>query len=239
MKNVVSGIMAGMIFCLFSSLALGGQLTPDGYANQKLRDAWKTGRDDRLNTYNPAVDPTLKIRDAWAAPTTPGQKNALVYFSVQTPVTAQLDSIYCPLAKEVSIFDSNPQAALFKDRFSRIRFPVSLMPGMIYRFDPNGKKMVLRDIKSPLKLGDKIPLTFQLSSAMYNHTTSAALSVLIPVRNPPASAQPAQQQPAAAAANLQPQSVPQAGGVPSNPSEPAAGAQQAMPAQSPYPAQNQ
>jgi len=169
-------------------------LFAQNYGN--IGSQWDNTDERRLNRFNPNVDPTIKIRNAWIAPTVEGQDVAAAYMTIETPVTASLISIYCPIAQRVEFHETIKDAESAFKRTRPIKYPITFSPSFVYKLEPNGKRILLIGLKQPLKLGDKVPFTLQLKSSMYNNTTNAAITTMIPVRNAPTHvAQPQDQTP--------------------------------------------
>lgn len=141
---------------------------------------------ERLNTYNPSVDPTLRFKNVWVAPSNDDQTTVAVYMTLGTPVSARIEAVYCPIAQRVEFQEPRSDSTNALEHMRIMPFPISLQPISKLVLEPNGKRLVLIDIKQPLRVGDKVSCTFQLSSALYNNTTSAAITIEIPVQTPPA-----------------------------------------------------
>lgn len=140
---------------------------------------------NRVNKFNPSVDPTLQVSNAWIRPTIEGQENTAAYMTIKTPVSLRILSVYTPSAQKMEFHDSVKNANAFSNSMKRVPYPIELHPGYSLELKPGEKHLMILGLKRPLKEGEKIPVIFHLKSSMYNNTTSAAITVMIPVKKQP------------------------------------------------------
>ncbi len=155
----------------------------DPALNRRIKNA--EGR-NYLGRIDPNVDPTLKFIRAWIQPvTSPQQKVTAAYMSIGTPVPARIDGIYCPDIEKIVIQENKQKDPRLIPKIETLRFPIQLDRSIPYVLEPGKKRMLLIGLKRPIKEGEKLLFTFQLSSAMYNESTKAIISVEIPIRQQP------------------------------------------------------
>ena len=97
----------------------------------------------------------VKVSDAWARATAPGQTSAVVQFSIISQEDAWLLAISSPVAGAVEMHSMTHENDVMKMR------PIHLLPlpaGKQVELG-SGKHVMLLNLKQPLKEGDSIPLT--------------------------------------------------------------------------------
>jgi hypothetical protein len=102
------------------------------------------------------ADVKVKVTDVWARATVPGQSVAAAYLNVVSGGPAALVRAESPVAKTVELHEMKMDGSVMKMRaIPKIELPA----GKPVKLEPGGLHVMLIDIKQPLKVGDKVPLT--------------------------------------------------------------------------------
>ncbi len=104
----------------------------------------------------------VKIDDAWARATAPGQENGSVGLVITSAKDARLIAVTTPIAKFAEIHTMSMENGVMKMRQLEdlplpAKQPVKLGPG--------GDHLMLFSLKKPLKAGEEIPLTLTIQFA--------------------------------------------------------------------------
>ncbi len=107
--------------------------------------------------------PTLKIGHPWARPTVPGQSSGGGYLSIEnkTGVPDRLLGGRSPGAR-VELHQMNMDGSVMRMREID---GIDLPAGARVELKSGGKHIMLMDLKSPLKVGDKLPLILRFRNA--------------------------------------------------------------------------
>jgi len=101
---------------------------------------------------------SLRIDHPYARATPPGAKTGAVFFTVDNagPTEDRLIRASTPIAAAVAVHQM-----VLEDGVMRMRAvpSVDLLPGGRLEFNPNGYHLMLLDLKQPLKVGERFPLT--------------------------------------------------------------------------------
>ena len=102
------------------------------------------------------ADDGVKVTNARAKPTAPGQSVAGAYLDIVSGVPAALVKVESPAARVVELHSMKMEGDVMKMRaVSKIDLPA----GKEVKLEPGGFHVMLIDIKQPLKVGGKVPLT--------------------------------------------------------------------------------
>lgn len=104
----------------------------------------------------PAWAGEVKVSEAWARATAPGQTGAVVQFSITSEEDAYLLAISSPVAGAVEMHSMTHENDVMKMR------PIKSLPlpaGKQVDLGASGNHVMLLNLKQPLKEGDSIPLT--------------------------------------------------------------------------------
>jgi len=101
----------------------------------------------------------VRIDDAWARATAPGQENGSVGLVITSAKDARLIAVITPVAKFAEIHTMSMENGVMKMRQLEdlplpAKQPVKLGPG--------GDHLMLFSLKNPLKAGEEIPLTLTI-----------------------------------------------------------------------------
>ena len=108
----------------------------------------------------PAAD-SVKISGVWARATAPGQTTAVVYMEVKSAATAALVAAGTPLAGRAEFHSMTMEGGVMRMRaLPRVDLPA----GKTVKLAPGGAHLMLIDLKSPLRPGDKVPLVLSVQS---------------------------------------------------------------------------
>lgn len=103
---------------------------------------------------------TVNVGNAWVRATAPGQKTAGAYMELTSEADAALVAVASPAAGKTELHTMSMDGGVMRMRpVAKIDLPakkaVKLAPG-------GGLHVMLRDIRQPLKEGDKVPLTLTI-----------------------------------------------------------------------------
>jgi periplasmic copper chaperone A len=128
---------------------------------------------------------SVKIENAWARATVPGQKTGSVYVDLTSAADSALVAIGSPVAERAELHSMSMDGGVMRMRaLPRIELPA----GKTVKLAPGGMHVMLVGLKQPLKAGDKIPVTLSLQASGMSPTT---LKLEIPVRAADAAAESA------------------------------------------------
>jgi copper(I)-binding protein len=107
--------------------------------------------------------PSLKIGHPWARPTVPGQSSGGGYLSIQNKSGApeRLLGGRSPNAR-VELHQMSMEGSIMRMREID---GIDLPPGANVELKPGGRHIMLMDLKTPLKVGDKLPLILRFRNA--------------------------------------------------------------------------
>ena len=122
-----------------------------------------------------AQPPVVRVQDAWARATVPGQGASGAFLTLTAPQGATLVGVSSPaataelheMAMDGNVMRMRPLATL------------ALPPGQAVTLKPGGVHVMLLDLKAPLAAGATLPLTLQLRDAQ---GASSQIDVQVPVR---------------------------------------------------------
>ncbi len=101
----------------------------------------------------------IKIDDAWARPTLGQARNGAAYLTISTTGTAdRLVAVSAPVAGKAELHSMTMNNNVMQ---MRPVDAIQVTPGTEVKLQPGGLHVMLLDLKSPLKLGDKFPLTLK------------------------------------------------------------------------------
>ncbi|MGZ9079432.1 MAG: copper chaperone PCu(A)C [Burkholderiales bacterium] len=110
----------------------------------------------------------IKVENAWARATAPGQKTGSAYVELTSPADAALVAAGSPLAARVELHSMTLEGGVMRMRaLPRIDLPA----GKTVKLAPNGLHLMLIDLKRPLKAGDKLPLVLSVQTSGTSLTT--------------------------------------------------------------------
>jgi hypothetical protein len=102
------------------------------------------------------ADAVVKVTNVWAKSTVPGQNVAAAYLDVVSSTPAALVRADSPAAKLVELHEMKMEGEVMKMRAVP---KIDLPAGKEVKLEPGGLHVMLIDIKQPLKVGEKVPLT--------------------------------------------------------------------------------
>lgn len=121
------------------------------------------------------VSPVLaqpRVQDAWARPTVAGQTVGAAYFRLELgPAGDRLLSVSTIQAKTVEIHSMNMEGDVMRMRPVE---SVELPAGQSVEFKPGGLHLMLIGLKTPLKVGNRVPVSLKFERA-------GALQIDVPV----------------------------------------------------------
>jgi periplasmic copper chaperone A len=120
---------------------------------------------------------SLKIEQPWVRPTVPGQSTGGAYLSVSNagPAADRLLGGSSAVAARVEVHEMRMEGNVMRMReLTAVDLPV----GTRIQLAPGGLHLMLIDLKAPLKIGDKVPLTLRFEKA-------GEIDLLLQVANKP------------------------------------------------------
>jgi len=107
----------------------------------------------------------LVITQAWSRATPKGAKTGGAYLTIENKGTAPdtLLSGSADVAGSVQVHEMSMENGVMKMR--PLEKGLAIEPGKTVKLAPGGYHLMLMDLKSPLKKGDKLPLTLEFEKA--------------------------------------------------------------------------
>jgi len=102
------------------------------------------------------ADSGVKVTHVWAKSTAPGQNVAGAYLNIVSDAPAALVRAESPAAKVVELHEMKMEGDVMKMRAVP---KIDLPAGKEVKLEPGGLHVMLIDLKQPLKVGEKVPLT--------------------------------------------------------------------------------
>lgn len=117
----------------------------------------------------PGADaPSVKVANAWARATVPGQSTAAAYVELTSDRGAALVAAGSPLAQRVELHSMTNEGGVMRMR----QLPkVELPAGETVKLAPNGVHLMLLELRQPLRPGDKLPLVLSVQTSGMSLTT--------------------------------------------------------------------
>lgn len=109
-----------------------------------------------------AREPTVKVDDAWARATVPGQKGSGAFMKLTAKQGTQLVGVSSPVAGVAEVHEMKMDGDVMKMRALAV---LDLPAGKAVEFRPGGYHVMLMDLKQPLTVGSKVPLTLMFKDA--------------------------------------------------------------------------
>ncbi len=117
----------------------------------------------------------LRVHDAWARATLPGQKVAGVFMTLTSTSGARLVGVESQAARVAEIHEMRHEDGVMK---MRQREALDLPPGEAVKLAPGGYHVMLMDIRQPLAAGQEVTLTLVLEQGGSRHS----VQVIAPVK---------------------------------------------------------
>lgn len=117
----------------------------------------------------------VKIDDAWARATAPGQANGSVGMIITSQQDARLIAVSSTAAASSEIHTMSMDNGVMKMRQIE---DLSLPAGQAVKLGPGGEHLMLMGLKKPLKEGDTVPLTLTVRYAD-KHTEKIQVKALV------------------------------------------------------------
>jgi periplasmic copper chaperone A len=120
--------------------------------------------------------PSVKVANAWARATAPGQTTAVAYVELTSDRDAALVAAGSSLAGRTELHSMATEGGVMRMR----QIPrVALPAGQTVALAPNGVHLMLLDLKQPLKAGDKLPLVLSIQAASVMSLTTVRLEAIV------------------------------------------------------------
>lgn len=119
----------------------------------------------------------LKVSDAWARASAPGQKVGAAYMNLDSTTDLTLVKVESAAADGVEIHSMSMKNGIMRMRMLET-LPVPA--GQTTKLAPGGFHLMLFDLKHPLKAGDNVPFTLQFKD---KHDQLLTLKVSVPVKS--------------------------------------------------------
>jgi periplasmic copper chaperone A len=105
---------------------------------------------------------SVKVSNAWARPTAPGQTTATAYVELTSDTQAALIAAGSPLAARAELHSMSMDGGIMRMRaVPRLELPA----GKTVKLAPGGLHIMLFELKQPLKTGDKVPIVLTVQSS--------------------------------------------------------------------------
>jgi copper(I)-binding protein len=108
------------------------------------------------------VSAQTQVNDAWVRATVAGQHSTGAFMTLQADSDSKLLSVQSPVANTVQIHQSSMKDDVMS--MSQVE-SVALPAGKPVSFDPHGYHIMLMDLTTQVKEGDKVPLTLTVENA--------------------------------------------------------------------------
>lgn len=126
-----------------------------------------------------AAQAKVTIEDAWVRETVPVQKSTGAFATVTSSEGGKLVAVKSPVAKVIEIHSSTMKGGVMQ---MRAVSSVALPAGKKVHLAPAGSyHVMLIDLTRPMKVGDKVPLSFVVEDASGKKTTVEAEAVVRPL----------------------------------------------------------
>ncbi|MES2561408.1 MAG: copper chaperone PCu(A)C [Pseudomonadota bacterium] len=111
---------------------------------------------------------SVKVANAWARATAPGQTTASAYVELTSDTQAALVAAGSPLAARAELHSMSMDGGIMRMRaLPRVELPA----GQTVKLAPGGLHIMLLELKQPLKAGDKVPMVLTVQSSGASLTT--------------------------------------------------------------------
>lgn len=119
--------------------------------------------------------PTIKVRDAWARETAPGQSSGAAYVTIANPGSRddRLIGITTPSAANAMLHSSRDSGGVMA---MRMAVDVTIPGGATVSLAPLGTHIMLTGLVAPLKVGERIPLTLRFAHAGERHADALVVA---------------------------------------------------------------
>jgi copper(I)-binding protein len=107
----------------------------------------------------------LVISQAWSRATPNGAKIGAGYFTIENKGTVadKLIGVTGEISDKIEVHEMSMNNGVMKMR--PVEGGVTIEPGKTVKLAPSGYHLMIMDLKSPLKQGDKLPVTLQFEKA--------------------------------------------------------------------------
>jgi len=116
----------------------------------------------------------LKVEDAWARATAPGQPVAGAFMKLSSDTNAQLIGASSPVAGTVQVHMMKMQDGMMIMREIK---NLPLPKGKTVELAPGGYHIMLMELKQPLKPGETVPLTLKIKAGKKTETIEVKAEV--------------------------------------------------------------
>jgi copper(I)-binding protein len=107
----------------------------------------------------PAAAQSVKVANAWARATVPGQNTGAAYFEITSSVDAVLTAAGSPAAARTVLHTMSMEGGVMRMRpLERVELPA----GKTVKLAPGGMHLMLEELRQPLKAGDRLPLVLSV-----------------------------------------------------------------------------
>lgn len=117
----------------------------------------------------------VRVSEAWARATAPGQEVGAAYLGLRSDASAQLVALASPAADAVEIHEMSMKNGVMKMRMLQT---LELPAGKDVKLAPGGLHLMLIDLKKQLKAGDNVDIALTFKQGDQTST----LTVRFPVR---------------------------------------------------------
>lgn len=119
----------------------------------------------------------IRIVDATVTPSASGENSATLQFVITSTAPSTLIGVSSPIAESSEFQSVTQENGVMK---TQAVDSIGLIPGKTYNMAVSGKRVVLHNLKQPLKRGDKVPFTLTVQSRNQSNTSQHMAKVLAP-----------------------------------------------------------
>lgn len=103
----------------------------------------------------------IRVTDAWARATMPGQPVSGAYMNIQADADARLVSVSSPLVPDVEVHEMKMDGDVMRMREVKA---IDLPKGKTVSLQPGGYHIMLMNLKKPITAGEIVPLMLVIES---------------------------------------------------------------------------
>jgi periplasmic copper chaperone A len=122
----------------------------------------------------PLYAANLKVEDAWARATAPGQPVGGAFMKLTSDTNAQLVGASSPVAGRVQVHMMKMQDGVMIMREMK---SLPLPKGKTVELAPGGYHIMLMELKQPLKAGEHVPITLKVKAGKKTHNVEVNAEV--------------------------------------------------------------
>lgn len=119
----------------------------------------------------------VRVTDAWARATVPGQKVSGAYMNIQSDTDARLVSATSAAVPRVEVHEMKMEGDVMRMR--EVKF-IDLPGGKAVSLEPGGYHIMLMNLKQPIKAGEIVPIVLTIESGGKRQTVEVKAAARAP-----------------------------------------------------------